>query len=474
MGHSFVCFVQSVYNRPLIISKALISRPGAVTMMDAGQIDAVSVLKLLSDPQKIGILKELGKAKNGLAYSEIMQLTGLQSGRLGYQLRKLGVLVNKREEKKYEQTSQGIQALGLLRMAQALFPTAYSEYRLTDGSTLIARPTMAEDSEDLFEIEKSRQKMWVKSAMGEIHQARYEDLTPEEVSAQCGTEPSQLREEIRRDQEQGAIRFTGLIHGRPRASLRLVSVVEPDPWGKAAHVKIDVHKKYDDLAASVKLLELAIDTAKKMGHNKLDVWIYYPLAELEKHLDKRYPEHKTEYAHMRIETPKLLERIPSSGTCVEVRNAEDDPPIFRKLRMNRSLTWANQASDCATGECRIDQSKPSRDRLLCRDGNVAALSFYHRKFTNSTVPEIYLPFQDLDDENLIKELILSSAQIGEELSYQMLEVLVESRFRDLFSSLGFRTMKPETPPESLLGQEWVSGKGPGYVIDLNARQPATP
>ena len=53
----------------LMLRKALIIQTVIRCMQDDKGIDVVSVLKLLSDPQKISILRELGKEEEGLSFS---------------------------------------------------------------------------------------------------------------------------------------------------------------------------------------------------------------------------------------------------------------------------------------------------------------------------------------------------------------------------------------------------------------------
>jgi len=75
--------------------------------------DPYGILGLLSDRQRVEILREL-KRKDKLSYSDLWRKTGLQSGRLAFQLRKLKPLLRKTKEDHYTLSETGLKALEVL------------------------------------------------------------------------------------------------------------------------------------------------------------------------------------------------------------------------------------------------------------------------------------------------------------------------------------------------------------------------
>jgi len=140
--------------------------------------DPYAIFKILSDTQRIEILREL-KREDEVSFSDLWRKSGLQSGRLAFHLRKLKPLLRKTKEDHYALSENGLKALEVLEYYENILTIEKpGVYEASNGRTMVVREAKPEDYPFIVEADCSWAEKWFKTVNKESVEASCEELTP--------------------------------------------------------------------------------------------------------------------------------------------------------------------------------------------------------------------------------------------------------------------------------------------------------
>jgi len=119
---------------------------------------AYEVHSILGDPQRVTILKALGR-KEEMTFTDLMKHVDLPSSRLAFQLSKMEHLLVKTDDKKYRLSPIGHDSLQVIDFSEAVL-RAPDEHQYRGN--VIVRKASVDDAVEIANIERSWHDKWHK------------------------------------------------------------------------------------------------------------------------------------------------------------------------------------------------------------------------------------------------------------------------------------------------------------------------
>jgi len=415
-------------------------------------VEPYAVHEMLSDPQRVSILKILNR-KGEMTFTELMKYVDLPSGRLAFQLSKLEPLLSKTEEKKYRLSFLGKDSLQVLGLSEALLQRP--DEHIYPGN-LIVRKASLDDANAIADTQRSWREKWYKFKMGKIFEVPVANLNREEIEMQLGTlsTADAVKEYITRTYE--------VSHGHEgpfyvvSAGGRVVGffvfwwgcVFEPQPWGKRAPFHIQVHKEYVNLDAVRALMQTALEVARKLNADQVEIMQFLNPPEIENIVREALKEYrnivKVEYVRLRAH----VEDIPLEHQAV-IQKGTENALLYLRLARNRSITYSWQPSASAVKDYPIEPEEGNM--LITVDGKTCALMlFKDEPFLDEADLELYLEPKDWTDKAFVQEAAKAGIDVARKMGHKKATILVEKQLEPWFKEMGFREWEPQTDYEKIV------------------------
>jgi len=436
-----------------------------MTKEEEDLVEPYKIFGALSDPQRAAILKALRK-KGEMSFTELMKTIDAASGRLAFQLSKLSSLLEKTEEK-YKLSPLGYGALDIFDVAETLLCSPDErEYR----KGIIVRKANPQDAQATAEVTLSWVDKWYRTRMGKVYETSLGELTREEIEEEAGSHsvPEYLQEAIRDAPKRKGAFYVAVVEGKVVGFLDFPFGLtsEPEPWGRRLGGLISIHRECVQPELAEALLRRALETGRHLHVEYVSLGALAQAPKLtgsiEEALKKLPSAEKIDYSYLRAQ----VSEIPRDHKAT-IREGTEDTLLYQRLKRNRSITWANQASPGARKDYPVEPEKGQM--LITIDDKTCALEFYEEFVPDEASLELYPEPEDWTDKRFIQEAVKAGADVAREQGYGKVEVVVEKTIEQWFKELGFEEWEPQTEYERLTGKShegrfWE--KGPSYLLKV--------
>jgi len=395
-----------------------------------------------------------------------MKTIDVASGRLAFQLSKLSDLLEKTEEK-YKLSPLGHGALEIFDVAETMLSSP-DEREYKKG--IIVRKASPDDAQAIAEVTWSWIEKWYKTKMGKVYETSLEKLTPEEIEEQAGSHsiPEVLHQAITDAPKRKGTFYVAAVEGKIVGFLDFPFGLtsEPEPWGRRLGGLISIQREYVNPELAEALLRRAFETGRHLHaeYVSLGALVQAPrlTGSIEEALKKLPNTDKIDYSYLRAQ----VSEIPRDHKAT-IREGTEDTLLYQRLKRNRSVTWANQASPSARKDHPVEPEKGQM--LITMDDKTCALELYEEFVPDEASLELYPEPEDWTDKRFTQEAVKAGGDVARKQGYEKVEVVVEKAIEQWFKELGFEEWEPQTEYERLTGKSHEGHfleKGPNYLLKV--------
>lgn len=429
--------------------------------MSGKERDPYEILRLISDRQRIEILREL-KRKDDLSFSDLWRKTGLQSGRLAFQLKKLKPLLTKTKEDHYTLSENGLKALEVLEYYENMLaiekPGIYEAF---NGKTIVVREAKPEDYSSMVEADCSWVEKWFKPVSKRWVEASYEELTPWERYLRGGPwrDLRTYRTFARFFLKEGGRIFVPEVDGRVVGFMEITFNEEPELFGRFIDTgnsgQTEVHKDFCGIGVGTALLKHLTELANRLGYKAVD----FGGSEYERdEFDQFLAKSKLETFNLRavsVKASTLQRNGKGRLTDLSKTNSLDE------LLSRRPLTWKLQPVRYVLGVQRgmLDMWKQVEGMLKSKDSGLKAFKLGGKSaaiyLRAPTAPEaanmfVWVPTEHEADPTFLKEVFGVCGDLAREMAIENHGGYIFEEHSEIFKRLGFEIGKEESYTRVLL------------------------
>jgi len=414
--------------------------------------DPYAILKLLSDRQRAEILREL-KRRDEVSFSDLWRKSGLQSGRLAFQLRKLKPLLRKTKEDHYALSETGMKALEVLEYYESILTIEKpSVYEASNGKTIVVREAKPEDYPSIVEADCSWVQKWLKPVSEKWIEASYEELTPWERFLRGGPwrDISIYKAFARFFLKEGGKIFVPEVDGKVVGFMEITFNEEPEPFGKFIDTgnsgQTEVHKEFCGIDVGTALLEHLTKLAGRLGYKAVD----FGGSEYETdELDQFFPKSNLKIFNLRLIKVKTEEiEKDGQGKLGELPRRSS----LNSLLAYRPLTWKLQPVKYILWVQKglLNTWRSVQGFLKANDSGLRAFQLGDKSaviyLRAPNLPSaanmfVWVSKENETDVEFLKEVFGACGRLAREMSIEDLGGFISEEHAEMFQQLGFEIGK---------------------------------